>query len=283
MALPTDAVWLITGCSTGFGRALADELLKTEARVVATARDAAKVEDIARAHPDRALALPLDVTNAAQTRDALHRAEQKFGAIDVLVNNAGYGYMAAVEEGDDHDIRALFDTNVFGLVAVTRAVLPGMRARRRGHVVNLSSIGGLVAFPGSGFYCATKFAVEAISEALAQETAPLGIGVTVVEPGPFRTDFGGRSLKTARTAIDAYAPTAGARRQQLQSYSGKQPGDPVRAARAIIEAVNAPEPPLRLLLGAMAYETALRKLDELRENFTRWEKVARDADYPKEK
>jgi short-subunit dehydrogenase len=197
-----------------------------------------------------------------------------------LVNNAGFGYMAAVEEGEDDEVRAMFETNFFGLVDLTRAVLPGMRQRRSGHIVNISSIGGFVGFPSSGYYNATKFAVEGLSEALAKEVEPLGIKVLIVEPGPFRTDWAGRSLKQTRNGIEDYAKTAGARRQAISSGSGKQPGDPVRAAKAMIEVVQSSNPPLRLVLGRMALETARSKLELLRQDFNAWEKTSIDADFP---
>jgi NAD(P)-dependent dehydrogenase (short-subunit alcohol dehydrogenase family) len=276
-----DSVWFITGCSTGFGRELAQIILGGGGRAVVTARDAARVHDLAEGHEDRALALALDVNDPAQVQASVEQATAKFGAIDVLVNNAGYGYMAAVEEGEDDEVRAMFETNVFGLIAMTKAVLPGMRARGTGHIVNVSSIGGLVGGPGIGFYNATKFAVEGLSEALALEVAPLGLGVTIVEPGPFRTDWAGRSLKHTGHAIEAYHETAGKRRAMISGYSGQQPGDPVRAAQAIIDAVRSPAPPLRLLLGNMAYETAMKKLTAMHANFAAWEAAARGADFPK--
>jgi NAD(P)-dependent dehydrogenase (short-subunit alcohol dehydrogenase family) len=275
-----DAVWFITGCSTGFGRELAQLILAGGGRAVVTARDAARVHDLVEGHEDRALALALDVNDPAQVKAAVEQTEAMFGSLDVLVNNAGYGYLAAIEEGEDAEVRAMFETNVFGLIAMTKAVLPSMRQRGHGHIVNISSIGGLVGFPGSGYYNATKFAVEGLSEALAQELAPLGLGVTIVEPGPFRTDWAGRSLKQTGQAIDAYTETAGKRRATISGYSGKQPGDPVRAAQAIIDAVRSPAPPLRLPLGAMALETALKKLTSMHANFAAWEQAARGADYP---
>ncbi len=188
-------VWFITGCSTGFGRDLAKLVLEKGWRAVVTARNPDTVQDFNTAYPDRALALKLDVTDPAQVAEAVKKAESSFGRIDVLVNNAGFGYLAAIEEGEDSEVRAMFETNVFGLAAMTRAVLPGMRQRRSGHIVNISSMAGLVGFPGVGYYNATKFAVEGLSEALAKEVEPLGIKVLVVEPGPFRTDWAGRSLK----------------------------------------------------------------------------------------
>src|ERR1700735_5409535 len=241
-------VWFITGCSTGFSRELSGILLKRGYRVVVTARDKAKVDDIFANHDKTGLALKLDVDKQDQIDAAVKEVEAKFGRIDVLVNNAGYGYLAAVEEGDDSDVRAMFDTNFFGLAAMTRAVLPVMRAQKSGAIVNISSIGGFIGFPGSGYYAATKFAVEGLSESLSKEVGPLGIKVVIVEPGPFRTHWAGRSLKTPKKPIDAYAETAVARRKQIQSYSGTQAGDPVRAAEAIIDTVERDKPPLRLRL-----------------------------------
>ena len=278
-----DSVWFITGCSTGFGREIARIILERGGRAVVTARDAARVQDIAERHPDHTLALSLDVTRPDQVADAVRAAEEKFGAIDVLVNNAGYGYMAAIEEGEDDEIRAQFEANVFGLIDMIRAVLPGMRARSRGHIVNLSSQGGLIGFPGVGYYNASKFAVEGLSEALAGEIRPLGLGVTIVEPGPFRTDWAGRSLRMPKTDIDAYAETAGARRRTINGYSGKQPGDPVRAAQAIIDAVESEAPPLHLLLGKQALDLVRAKLAAMTKEFDAWESTSLGADFPTEK
>jgi NAD(P)-dependent dehydrogenase (short-subunit alcohol dehydrogenase family) len=273
-------VWFITGCSTGLGRALATTLLERGHRAAVTARDPRAVAGLAADHGDRALALALDVTDPAQVAEAVERAEAELGRIDVLVNNAGYGYLAAVEEGEDAEIRALFDTNVFGLVETTRAVLPGMRARRAGHIVNISSLGGLAAFGATGYYHATKFAVEGLSESLAAEVAPLGIGVTIVEPAAFRTDWSGPSMRQSATVIEDYAATAGARRAATLATYGHQPGDPLRAAAAVIDAVESPEPPLRLLLGKAAYDIATARLDTLRAGFDTWRDVTIGADYP---
>lgn len=271
-------VWFVTGCSTGFGRALARAVVEHGHRVVATARDPASLEEFA-ANP-AILTLMLDVTKPEQIAAAVTSAERHFGAIDVLVNNAGYGYLSAIEEGEDAEVRAMFEANVFGLVDMTKAVLPGMRARRRGHVINISSQGGLIGFPGIGYYNATKFAVEGLSEALAKECAPLGIKVTIVEPGPFRTDWAGRSLKVPRTPIADYAETAGARRAAIQGYSGSQPGDPIRAAQAIIAAVDAPEPPLHLVLGRPAFDMVQAKFKEFQAEMERWRDVSLGADFP---
>ncbi len=273
-------VWFITGCSTGLGRALAERVLLNGQRCVVTARDVAQVADIVAKYPDTALALALDVTDARQREDALARAEKAFGGIDVLVNNAGHGYSAAVEEGEDEPIRSMFETNFFALAAMTRLALPAMRSRRSGYIVNISSIGGLVGNPASGYYNATKFAVEGLSQALAKEVGPLGVRVMIVEPGPFRTDFQGRSMTSASTPIDAYAQTAGARKAQLRASSGKQAGDPVRAADAIIKAVEAPDPPLHLVLGNNAVQRMREALHETLRSVDEWETVSVSADFP---
>ena len=273
-------VWLITGCSTGFGLELAKATLARGWPTVATARRPEALDELVARHGDKALAVRLDVTDPASIEGAVAQAEAKFGQVDVLVNNAGYGYISAVEEGEDDQVRAQFDTNFFGLVAVTKRVLPGMRARRSGHIVNISSIGGLVGFGATGYYHATKFAVEGLSESLNIEVAPLGIKVTIVEPGPFRTDWAGRSLTESQTVIDDYAATAGKRRQETRARSGKQPGDPARAAEAIIAAVEAEDPPLRLLLGAPALKLAYDRLDSLRANFDACKEATLGADYP---
>jgi NAD(P)-dependent dehydrogenase (short-subunit alcohol dehydrogenase family) len=280
MAQQNSGVWFITGCSTGFGRELAKILLDRGYRVAATARDPEKIQDIVAGHEGRGIALKLDVTNAAEVAEAAKKAEEAFGSIDVLVNNAGYGYLAAVEEGDDAEVRAMFEANFFGLVRMTQAVLPGMRKRRRGTIVNISSIGGLAGFPGVGAYNATKFAVEGMSEALAKEVEPLGIKVLIVEPGPFRTDWAGRSLKVPAHPIADYAQTAVARRQNIAGGSGKQPGDPVRACEAIIKVVESEKMPLRLLLGKMALETARVKIDQVRGDIEGWKDISLGADYP---
>src|SRR4029453_3791439 len=218
--LPASPVWLITGCSAGFGRALAERVLAHGHRCVVTARNVSQVEAIAARCPDTALAVALDVPGPASRERAMRAAEDRFGRIDILVNNAGWGYNSAIEEGEEDVVRAMFDANVFGLAAMMRLVLPGMRARGFGHIVNLSSMGGLVGNPGTGYYCATKFAVEGMSQSLHAEAWHLGIRVTLVEPGPFRTDFQGRSMTIPESTIDAYAETAGARRAQLKASSG---------------------------------------------------------------
>jgi NAD(P)-dependent dehydrogenase (short-subunit alcohol dehydrogenase family) len=260
MPLPADSVWFVTGCSTGFGRALAERVLARGWRVVATARGKDRVADLIALAPDRALAVDLDVTDAAQVRAAVAAATERFGRVDVLVNNAGYGYQSSVEEGDEGGIRAQFDANVFGLFAMTRAVLPGMRERRGGAIVNVTSVAGLVGFPASGYYAASKHAVEGFSDALAAEVAPLGISVTCIEPGPFRTDWAGRSLKQTESRIADYADTAAARMAQTSGYSGQQPGDPVRAADAMIDAVARDHPPRHFVLGKFGIDAVTDRL-----------------------
>lgn len=280
MTLSENPVWFITGCSTGFGRELAQLVLRRGWRAVVTARDAARVQDLVSGCEDRALALSLDVTDSDQIAAAVKQAEERFGAIDVLVNNAGYGYQSSIEEGVDAEIRDQFEANVFGLAAMTRAVLPGMRARRRGHIINLSSQAGFIGFEGSGYYAATKHAVEGLSDALSREVAPLGIKVTCVEPGPFRTDWAGRSLKQTRPAIADYESTVGARLEKTSSYSGKQPGDPIRAAQAIITVVEAANPPKHLVLGSIALDGIRGKLLETLAEIDAWAEISRSADYP---
>ncbi|KMQ68739.1 short-chain dehydrogenase [Chryseobacterium sp. FH2] len=273
-------VWFITGCSTGFGRELAKQLFEKGYNVVVTARDTTKLSDLVAGHEDNSLVLPLDVTNKEQVQTAVAKAEKTFGRIDVLVNNAGFGYFSSVEEGEDEKIRAQFETNVFGLIYVTQAVLPGMRKNKSGHIVNFSSIGGLRSFPALGFYHGTKYAVEGISETLALETEPFGVKVTLVEPGPFRTDWAGRSAFLTPVKIAEYDVTVGERIRMTEGYSGKQKGDPVRAAVAIIKAVEAENPPLRLLLGKGAYDLANEKLESLKANFELWKDVSLGADFP---
>ena len=272
------STWLITGCSTGLGRALAEAVIAAGHNAVVTARDLGKVANLAIDNTDRALALPLDVTDTAQVTNAVSQAEEKFGRIDVLVNNAGYGYRAAVEEGDDSDIRALFETQFYGAVAMIKAVLPGMRARRSGAIVNISTIGVQIMPAGSGYYAASKAALEGMSGALQGELKPLGISVTVVEPGAFRTDFAGRSLTQSSTVIDDYAETAGKRRKQHDTMHGTQPGDPAKAAHAIIAAVESDEPPPFLLLGKDALSTYRRLAAARLDTIEAWEYLTTSTD-----
>jgi NAD(P)-dependent dehydrogenase (short-subunit alcohol dehydrogenase family) len=279
-AINPKSVWFITGCSTGFGREIAKHVLERGYPTVVTARNPEDVRDLT--HIGDALVLKLDVTDWNQTGDAIKAAEEKFGRIDVLVNNAGIGYFAAVEESEEEPVRHMFDVNVFGVGRMIHAVLAGMRKRRQGFIVNISSIGGLRSFPAVGYYNATKFAVEGLSESLWLEVEPLGIKVMVVEPSGFRTDWAGRSASESKRQIDDYTATAGVFRRHLHAISGNQPGDPVRAAHAIVKAVESSNPPHHLLLGNDAYNFAMAKLEELRKEYSAWEVVAREADFPKE-
>jgi NAD(P)-dependent dehydrogenase (short-subunit alcohol dehydrogenase family) len=274
-------VWFITGCSTGFGRELATQALERGYRVVVTARKPDEVEALAA--KGEALVLKLDVTDQSQIDTAIKAAEKQFGGIDVLVNNAGIGYFAAVEESEEKEVRRMFEINVFGMGRMIQAALPGMRRRRKGFIVNISSVAGLRSFPSLGYYNATKFAVEGLSEALWQEVEPLGIKVMLVEPSGFRTDWAGRSANESKKQIADYAATAGVWRSEMRADSGKQPGDPARAAKAIVEAVASLNPPHHLLLGNDAYEGATAKLEALGKEFKAWESVSRGADFPKVK
>jgi NAD(P)-dependent dehydrogenase (short-subunit alcohol dehydrogenase family) len=274
------STWLITGSSSGLGRDLARAVLDAGHNAVVTARNADSVKDLADVHPDTALAVALDVTAPEQVAAAVAQGEQRFGGIDVLVNNAGYGYRAAVEEGDDADVATLFATNFFGPVALIKAVLPGMRARRHGAIVNISSIGARISPPGSGYYAAAKAALEGMSGSLRKELAPLGISVTVVEPGAFRTEFAGRSLQQSATVIDDYAETAGKRRKENDTAHGTQPGDPARAARAIITAVEADEPPALLMLGPDALRAIRAVIDTQLAELKTWEDTSLSTDLP---
>ena len=279
--MPSDTpVWFITGCSTGFGRELAKLVLCRGWRAAVTARDRSKVEGLAREHGDRALPLSLDVIDDDEIAAGVAAAVRRFGRIDVLVNNAGYGYQSSVEEGVAEEIRAQFEANVFGLFAMTRAVLPGMRERRRGHIINITSVAGLCGFPGSGYYAASKHAVEGFSEALSREVGPLGIRVTCVEPGPFRTDWAGRSLKQTATAIPDYADTVGTRLAQTSQRSGTQAGDPVRAGEAMIALAAESDPPLHLVLGRWGHDAVVKKLKEALAEIEGRRDTALATDYP---
>ena len=273
-------VWFITGCSTGFGRELAKHLLENDYRVVVTARDIEKVQDLVDINKENALPIRLDVTDKSQVADAIAKAENHFGKIDVLVNNAGFGYFGAIEESDEKEVRSMFETNFWGLAEVTRAALPKMRERRSGTIVNISSIGGFAGFPSVGYYNATKFAVNGFSEALKKELAPLGIKVIMVNPSGFRTDWAGRSANDATVKIADYAETSGTFQSNVRGYSGNQPGDPVRAAKAIVAAMESADPPSYLLLGKVALQTARQKLEDLKRDFDDWAEVTEGADFP---
>ena len=277
----TRRTWLITGTSQGFGRDLVRVALERGDFVVATSRSPQKVEAEFPGTSDRLMATAMDLRDSAQIESVVKGAIKRFGQIDVLVNNAGHGLLGALEEASESEVAKVFETNVFGLLRVTRAVLPHMRERRRGHIVNLSSIGGLIGIAGWGMYNATKFAVEGLSEALALEVAPLGIGVTIVEPGPFRTDFLGGSLAMVGAHIPDYDETAGKTRNYQQENNGSQAGDPAKGAKAIVDAVTGENPPLYLLLGAIAHQRATAKLDALRTEFEKWKAATLATDFQK--
>jgi NAD(P)-dependent dehydrogenase (short-subunit alcohol dehydrogenase family) len=282
-ASPSPRVWFITGSSSGFGLLLAKEALRRGDRVIATARDASKLDDLLTLYPDTARTLKLDVTNLAEIESVVPLALTAFGHVDVLVNNAGYGVNGAIEEVAEDEFEHMFQTNIYGLIRTTRAFLPHFRQRRTGHIFNLSSIGGLIGGAGWGFYNTTKFAVEGFSEALAGEMKPLGVHVTIVEPGPFRTDFLGRSGKLAAKELPEYKDTAGKARDYLTSQNGKQPGDPQKAVEAILAAADSPNPPLHLILGKIALNRFRDKIAQWQKEIAAWEPVTTGADFPNTK
>jgi NAD(P)-dependent dehydrogenase (short-subunit alcohol dehydrogenase family) len=272
-------VWFITGTSQGFGRELVRAALQRGDSVAATSRQPQAVAAAFPAEKERLLAASMDLRDPKQISSVVEQAVGRFGRIDILVNNAGYGVTGAVEEATEKEIANVYDTNVFGLLRVTRAVLPHMRKQRSGHIVNLSSIGGLTGMPGWGIYNSTKFAVEGLSEALAAELAPLGIGVTIVEPGPFRTDFLGGSLVKTANVLPDYATTAGKTRASADERNRKQQGDPAAAADAIVQAVTSPEPPLHLILGKFAYDRMDQKLNDFRREMEHWRDLTLGTDF----
>jgi NAD(P)-dependent dehydrogenase (short-subunit alcohol dehydrogenase family) len=271
--------WLITGCSSGFGRLMAEAVLARGDKAVVTARIRASIADLVERYPDAARAATLDVTKTGAPAKAVALAEESFGGLDVLVNNAGYGFIGALEEAVPDEYRPVFETNVFGLIEMTRAALPSLRKTGGGRIVNISSGAGVVGAAGFGIYNATKFAVEGLSEALAQEVGPLGIAVIIVEPGPFRTDFLGRSITAARVELPAYQKTVGARAYR-DSNDGKQAGDPEKAVAVILRAVDSDDPPLHLPLGKRAYSIIKAKFSAFEANMDQWEADALATDYP---
>ncbi|OCB31311.1 short-chain dehydrogenase/reductase [Mycobacterium malmoense] len=272
------ARWLITGCSTGFGREIAGAALAAGHSAVVTARRADAVRDFAEQFGDRALAVALDVTDPAQIAAAVSAADEAFGGVDVLVNNAGHGYLSAVEEGEDTEVRKLFEVNYFGAVNMIKAVLPGMRARGSGHIVNMSSMTGLVANPPNAYYSSTKFALEAITEALATEVRPLGIKVTAIEPGAFRTDWATRSMKESGTPIADYVDVA-ARKDLIKQFADHLPGDPKKVAEAVLMVTTLDEPPLRLLLGRDVLKAMRDKIAALSASIEEWKSVTKDVNF----
>jgi NAD(P)-dependent dehydrogenase (short-subunit alcohol dehydrogenase family) len=280
--MPTNSspVWLITGCSTGIGREIAIAALKKGHRVVVTARRPETVQPLADEFPGKAIAVRLDVTKQDQIDAAVAAADAAFGGIDVLCNNAAYGYMAAIEEGEDEEVRSLFETNFFGPVAMIKAVLPQMRARRSGYIINISSQAGLMSNPGTAYYSASKHALEGLTEGLVREVKPLGIRVTAVEPGPFRTEWSGASLKQVGNPIADYADNVGARRAMIAGMHGKLPGDPEKAGEAIVGLYDVVEPPMQLLLGKVLYDTYVAKLKTVSQSIEDWKEVTLATDFP---
>ena len=275
----TAKTWFITGCSSGLGEAIAGHVLANGDRAVVTARKRESVEELAHRHAGRALPLALDVTDLASVSTGVSEGVRWAGRLDVLVNNAGYAVVGAIEELSDDEVRKQFDANVFGLWSVIRTSLPAMRAQRGGHIINISSgISGFSAAPGLGAYAATKHAVEALTEALAAEVAPLGIHVTAVEPGSFRTEWAGRSMAHAGTRIDAYAPTVGSRERMLEGINGQQRGDPALAARVIYQIAHDPNPPRRLALGSDAVESMEAKSRSILQGLEQYKDVSRSTD-----
>ena len=264
--------WLVTGCSTGIGRAIAAAALDAGHSVVVTARRPETVQDLVDQHPGAALAVALDVTNRAQINEAVAQAHAQLGGIDVLVNNAGYGYLSAVEEGDDAEVRALFDTNFFGTVDMIKAVLPGMRAQRRGHIVNVSSMTGIVTNPPNTYYSCTKHALEALTEGLAKEVAPLGIKVCAIEPGAFQTDYVTRSMHQA-DSIEDYAHVT-ERKELIRAFGSHLPGDPAKLAAVVMQLVGMDDPPLRLLLGQDVLHAFREKTAAWSAAVDEWEEVS---------
>jgi NAD(P)-dependent dehydrogenase (short-subunit alcohol dehydrogenase family) len=273
--------WLVTGCSTGIGREIARAALQAGHSVMVTARRTETVADFGDEFGDRAVIVALDVTDSEQIAAAVRAANDAFGGIDVLVNNAGNGYLSAIEEGEDDRVRKLFDTNYFGVVDTIKAVLPAMRARQSGHIVNISSMTGLVANPPNAYYSSTKFALEALTEALAQEVKPLGIKVTAIEPGAFRTDWAARSMWESSTPIGDYDENVGARKTMIKEFANHLPGDPRKVAEAVLMVTTLDDPPLRLLLGRDVLKAVRDKLAAFSASIDEWEAVTKDVNFPK--
>ncbi len=270
-------IWFITGISSGLGKALADAVIEKGDFVIGTFRKPEQVKSFNEKYGDRAMAVQLDVTNSDQINDAFTMIKNRFGRLDVLVNNAGYGFSGAMEEASDAEIRAVFDANFFGTLQVTNAALPILRQQKSGHIFQISSHGGIKAFPGFGVYNASKFALEGASEAMAIELGPLGIKTTIVEPGPFRTGFAGSAFKEAEKRITDYDATAGMFRQKIKAVDGKQEGDPAKAAQAIIKVCESEHPPLRLILGKVAIGTISAKLESVKNDLEAWREVSEGA------
>jgi NAD(P)-dependent dehydrogenase (short-subunit alcohol dehydrogenase family) len=271
--MDTNKVWFITGSNSGFGRSLTEAVLAKGDNVVATTRHPEEIQDLVEQYPDTIKAVTLDITKSNEISSAIDTALSTFGRVDVLVNNAGFGTLGAVEEIEDEQVRKQFEVNCFGTLNLTKALLPHFRQKKNGHILNVSSVGGFTSFPGTGIYSATKFAIEGYSEALAKEITPLGIKLTLVEPGAFRTDFAGDSLATPENPIDDYEETAHKFVKQQEEMSGEQPGDPDKAAQAMIKVVESDNPPMRLVLGEDALKATRQKIETFQKEIEQWEEV----------
>ncbi|WP_338874161.1 oxidoreductase [Spirosoma sp. SC4-14] len=272
-------IWFITGISGGLGNALANAAMQEGHFVIGTFRHDQQVADFNGVNTGKGFAVKLDITNRSQIEDVVRRVVDQFGRVDVLVNNAGFGFAGAIEEASENEIRAVFEANFFGTLALTRAFLPLFRKQRHGYIMQISSQSGFKAVAGFGVYNASKFALEGASEALAAEIAPLGIKLTIIEPGPFRTNFAGSSFARAASQLDDYDATAGAFRSRMEQIDGRQEGDPVKAAGAILQLITLESPPLRLPLGKIAVSTIQSKLDSVQTDLNNWRTVAEGAVY----
>lgn len=272
-------VWFITGISSGLGKAIAQTVIENGDFVIGTFRSQIQVDTFNNEHKNKAFALMLNITKSDEIEKAFKTIKDKYGKIDVLVNNAGFGFAGAIEETSTDETRAIFEANFFGTLQVTQVALPIFRQQKSGHIIQISSHGGFKAFQGFGIYNASKFAVEGFSEALAQEVAPLGIKVTIVEPGPFRTNFAGNNFREAEIIIDDYNETAGIFRQRIKAVDGKQEGDPIKASKAIFDITNLENPPLRLPLGKIAIASLTAKLDSVTKDLNDFKTVAENSVY----
>ncbi len=275
----THKIWFITGVSSGFGRQLATLAAQKGNTVIGTVRKYDQLEEVNKLVPGKTFGYLLDVNDHPNVNEVINTVISTYGRIDVLVNNAGYGYCGAIEEASEQEVRDQMETNFFGAFAVTQAVLPVMRKQKSGHIVQISSQAGINSTPGLGVYNASKFALEGFSEALYHEGAPLGIKVTLVEPGPFRTEWAGGSMKFPNAIIEDYVPTAGRIKQMLSNVNGNQPGDPVKGSEAIIHITEVENPPLRLALGKIAVDTIRKKLDWVSKELSTWESLSVGADF----
>ena len=272
-------IWFITGISSGLGKALAQTVIENGDFVIGTFRNQSQADVFNNQHKDEAFALTLDITKENEIENAVKLVYEKFGKVDVLVNNAGFGFAGAIEETTTDETREIFEANFFGTLKLTQSFLPMLRLQKSGHIIQISSHGGFKAFPGFGIYNASKFALEGFSEALAIEVAPLGIKLTIVEPGPFRTNFAGSSFKQAEKIIEDYNPTSGAFRERMKQVDGKQEGDPIKASKAIIDITKLNTPPLRLPLGKIAIVSLTTKLESVQKDINTYKDIAESVVY----